>query len=407
MEFSYNGSSWEELQQLQGGAVQSYVSGTTANYGRFPGPGGGTIVTGGNVTLYWAHKDWIGNARITSNINTNAWFADKAYTPFGEIYSAFGSAVTQQTDFFAGTSSAFNPLGVTMWDTPNRELSIVGRWLSPDPAGYGWNQYAYVTNPNSLNDPLGLSPGGPNGPACLARGRGAQAAASGGCYPDPFGGGGSDGGSGGPDPTLFGNLIYDLPGYQNPGAEALAVYLSCVSYGFQCDADGNYKPPAGAYVITVACGGTFSVISCAPPPQALNGSSPVGIYTSLGMQYGLSLLAQYQADPMSSSGKDILQQLSQMSSSAQAFIIAGYAGSVLGGVGDAVATDLAVGPQQSVLFGRFNTQAGGGFSGYLNAGSPIADWLRIGFGWNDITGQTVFRISVGDGIHLLEIPWSW
>ena len=55
-------------------------------------------------------------------------------------------------------------------DTPNRELSVVGRWLSPDPAASGWNQYAYATNPNSFADPSGLCPngqkscGGPQGP---------------------------------------------------------------------------------------------------------------------------------------------------------------------------------------------------------------------------------------------------
>jgi RHS repeat-associated protein len=45
-----------------------------------------------------------------------------------------------------------------MYDTPNRELqgSQQGRWLSPDPAGAGWNQYAYATNPNSAIDPTGL-----------------------------------------------------------------------------------------------------------------------------------------------------------------------------------------------------------------------------------------------------------
>lgn len=31
-----------------------------------------------------------------------------------------------------------------------------GRWLTPDPAGAGWNQYAYPTNPNSATDPSGL-----------------------------------------------------------------------------------------------------------------------------------------------------------------------------------------------------------------------------------------------------------
>jgi RHS repeat-associated protein len=44
-----------------------------------------------------------------------------------------------------------------MWDTPNRELAPQGRWLSPDPAGQGWNQYAYSTNPNGNVDPSGLS----------------------------------------------------------------------------------------------------------------------------------------------------------------------------------------------------------------------------------------------------------
>jgi hypothetical protein len=49
-----------------------------------------------------------------------------------------------------------------LFDTPNRELaaSNQGRWLSPDPAGAGWNQYAYATNPNSQVDPTGLSANG-------------------------------------------------------------------------------------------------------------------------------------------------------------------------------------------------------------------------------------------------------
>jgi uncharacterized protein RhaS with RHS repeats len=45
-----------------------------------------------------------------------------------------------------------------MMDTPNREYNSAAecRWLSPDPAGAGWNQYAYATNPNSMIDPTGL-----------------------------------------------------------------------------------------------------------------------------------------------------------------------------------------------------------------------------------------------------------
>jgi RHS repeat-associated protein len=46
-----------------------------------------------------------------------------------------------------------------IFGTPNRELNASqGRWLSPDPAGSGWNQYGYVTNnPLSAIDPSGLA----------------------------------------------------------------------------------------------------------------------------------------------------------------------------------------------------------------------------------------------------------
>lgn len=53
-----------------------------------------------------------------------------------------------------------------MWDTPNRELSYAGRWLSPDSYGLGafdpsnsrnWNRYAYALNDPLRNiDPSGL-----------------------------------------------------------------------------------------------------------------------------------------------------------------------------------------------------------------------------------------------------------
>ncbi|MFZ0318559.1 MAG: hypothetical protein WAL56_05485 [Candidatus Sulfotelmatobacter sp.] len=53
-----------------------------------------------------------------------------------------------------------------MWDTPNRELSYAGRWLSPDSYGLGafdpsnsrnWNRYAYaLNNPLRNIDPSGL-----------------------------------------------------------------------------------------------------------------------------------------------------------------------------------------------------------------------------------------------------------
>ena len=146
-----NGSSWTEVWLTQNGGVAN-MSGATVNYAVWPTPEGGSVVMAGSAYSY-LHKDWLGNARLATTVTTHSITADQAYTPYGEIFANFGSALSQ-FDIFAGISGNFND-GV-MWDTPNRELSIVGRWLSPDPAGTGWNQYAYPTNPNSFNDPSGL-----------------------------------------------------------------------------------------------------------------------------------------------------------------------------------------------------------------------------------------------------------
>jgi len=63
--------------------------------------------------------------------------------------------VTLNEENFTGDTP---DLGVAnMFHTDNRELNTSeGRWISPDPAGAGWNQYAYATNPNSSIDPSGL-----------------------------------------------------------------------------------------------------------------------------------------------------------------------------------------------------------------------------------------------------------
>ena len=97
----------------------------------------------------------------------NTVVADQAYTPYGEIYNIFG-ANNAEYQVFAGmiadlAGSTTTPI---MWDTPNRELSYAGRWLSPDPLELGafdptnsknWNRYAYaLNNPLRYKDPLGL-----------------------------------------------------------------------------------------------------------------------------------------------------------------------------------------------------------------------------------------------------------
>jgi RHS repeat-associated protein len=127
--------------------------GRTINYAYWPMPGGGTLLEIGNSGAdYYLHKDWLGNARISTSVAGHALVADNAFSPYGETYNVLDSTNQNQQMFTGLTQNVLSG----MWDTPNRELAPQGRWLSPDPAGQGWNQYAYATNPNSLVDPTGL-----------------------------------------------------------------------------------------------------------------------------------------------------------------------------------------------------------------------------------------------------------
>jgi RHS repeat-associated protein len=158
-----SGATKTEIWYTQVGKT-AFMNGTTKNYIRFPAPGGGTIAIPATGGQYYMHKDWLGNARITSGISGQSIITDRAYAPYGEVYDIFDNTSTNYTMF--GGDSTQDVIG-GMYDTPNRELqgSQQGRWLSPDPAGAGWNQYAYTTNPNSGIDPTGLSTwiGNPHG----------------------------------------------------------------------------------------------------------------------------------------------------------------------------------------------------------------------------------------------------
>jgi RHS repeat-associated protein len=135
----------------------AYMSGSTINYAYVPAPGGGTAYIGGNAgSVLYMHKDWLGNSRIISSINNHDVLTDQAYAPYGEVYASFGES-NSAFQMFTGDSQDVVATGDCCFDTPNRELSAnQGRWLSPDPAGAGWNLYAYSTNPNSAIDPSGL-----------------------------------------------------------------------------------------------------------------------------------------------------------------------------------------------------------------------------------------------------------
>ncbi len=148
-------TTYRETWYTQAGTVN--MSGATPNFGYFPAPGGGTALLEGNNGLHlYMHKDWVGNARLISNVVNNTYAFDQAYSPYGEMYATFGTTGNER-DMFGSLTSNFDN-GV-LWDSPNREMAVSpSRWNSPDPAGSGWNQYSYSTNPNSLFDPSGLKP---------------------------------------------------------------------------------------------------------------------------------------------------------------------------------------------------------------------------------------------------------
>jgi YD repeat-containing protein len=149
------GSTWKEYWYTQAG--KAVIEGTTVIDAYWPTAFGMAIING-TTGFGYMHNDWRGSARITSSVPYHDEIVDQGYTPYGEIFNVFGPA-SPQYQMFGSTLTEFAPGTTTpiMWDTPNRELSYAGRWLSPDPAGSGWNQYAYPTNPNSNVDPSGLA----------------------------------------------------------------------------------------------------------------------------------------------------------------------------------------------------------------------------------------------------------
>ena len=155
VETSYEGAYTEIWYTQLGKAV--YMQGSTPFYAYFPTPGGGTVEVNGNAaTNYYMHKDWLGNSRISSTVISHTVISDQAYAPFGEVYNKEATGAATPGQMFTGD---VQNIISGIFDTPNRELNASqGRWLSPDPANSGWNQYGYVSgNPLSYIDPSGLA----------------------------------------------------------------------------------------------------------------------------------------------------------------------------------------------------------------------------------------------------------
>jgi RHS repeat-associated protein len=116
-----------------------------------PAPGGAAIEYSGNNKIIY-HKDWLGSARLLSNLVSRTSYFDVAYAPFGEPYATAGTSDIE----FAGT---MQDIVAGLNDTPAREQSATeGRWMSPDPISSG-NRYVYAANnPVYYRDTTGLRP---------------------------------------------------------------------------------------------------------------------------------------------------------------------------------------------------------------------------------------------------------
>jgi len=119
------------------------MSGQTLSYAFLPLPGGSFALTSGASTFYYMHSDWLKTIRDASTIpasGSGTIFYDRSFAPYSQMYGNNGTAGTG-SQFFTGDTH----LSSGLFDTPNRELAQnQGRWLTPDPAHAGWNQYAYV-----------------------------------------------------------------------------------------------------------------------------------------------------------------------------------------------------------------------------------------------------------------------
>jgi RHS repeat-associated protein len=144
-----------EIWYTQLGKTAYMFAGGGISYAYWPLPGGGTLLEKSETTDYYLHKDWLGNARISTAVVARTTAADQAFAAYGEVYNSFGAPAQNQTMFIGLTQDVMSG----MFDAPNREFAQnQGRWLSPDPANSGWNQYAYAANPYSEVDPSGLDP---------------------------------------------------------------------------------------------------------------------------------------------------------------------------------------------------------------------------------------------------------
>ncbi|HEU5352192.1 MAG TPA: RHS repeat-associated core domain-containing protein [Terracidiphilus sp.] len=132
--------------------------------GTLPLPGGEAAVYNASGLSFLRHKDWLGSSRLSTTW-THTVYSKVAYAPFGETYNESGSTPDRS---FTGQDQNVDtgPAASGVYDYLFRKYDpSAGRWLSPDPLGWGattmgdpqsLNRYAYVENqPMSYIDPNG------------------------------------------------------------------------------------------------------------------------------------------------------------------------------------------------------------------------------------------------------------
>jgi RHS repeat-associated protein len=128
-------------------------------------PGGETAVYNSSGLNFIRHTDWLGSSRLGTTW-AHAVYSKVSYAPFGETYNEVGTPDRSFTGH--DQSEVTGAQGTGTYETWFRKYDpAAGRWLSPDPLGWGtvglgdpqsFNRYAYVENsPLNLFDPDGRS----------------------------------------------------------------------------------------------------------------------------------------------------------------------------------------------------------------------------------------------------------
>jgi RHS repeat-associated protein len=149
------------------GAMLAEYSGSLVK-GTIPLPGGSTAIYNASGVNFIRHKDWLGSSRLATTWQ-HAVYSKEAYAPFGETYNEYAASGATPDRSFTGQDQDLATAvgGGGVYDFLFRKYDpSAGRWLSPDPLGWGavniadpqsMNRYAYVENqPVSSVDPSGL-----------------------------------------------------------------------------------------------------------------------------------------------------------------------------------------------------------------------------------------------------------